>query len=87
MRINPDFELMQIADECLAVPVGQKADEFHGIVVLSEPAYFLLSNMAEPKTREDLVHIITEEYDVDVATADSDLGSILGTLLDAGVLI
>jgi len=43
--------------------------------------------MAEPKTREDLVRIITEEYDVDAATADSDLDSILGTLLDASVLI
>jgi len=86
MRFNSDYELMQMADEYLAVPVGQKADEFHGVIVLSEPAYFLLSNMKEPKAKEELVTLITDEYEVDAATADSDIECILATLFEAGVI-
>lgn len=86
MYLNPDFEIIQMADEYMAVPIGQKADEFHGVIVLSEPAFILLSNMREPKTKEELVALITEEYDVDAATAEADINSILDTLLETGMI-
>lgn len=86
MKFNTSFELVKVADEYMAVPTGKKADDFHGIIVLSEPAYFLLSNMKEHKTKEDLVTLIIDEYEIDAATAQEDIDGILGTLLEAGVI-
>lgn len=45
---NPNFEIVRLDDECMAVPVGDEATSFHGVVALSEPAAFLLEQMTEP---------------------------------------
>jgi len=86
MRLSPDFEIIQMTDEYMAVPIGQKADEFHGVIVLSETAYFLLSNIKEPKTKEEIVALITENYNIDSDTAKADIDNVLGTLLETGII-
>ena len=45
MRINSKYELIDVADEHLAVPVDSEVTSFKGVVVLTEAASFLLKNM------------------------------------------
>lgn len=86
MQLNKNVELLRVADEYFAVPVGESADASYSMIALSEPAWFMLTNMNEPKTKEELVKLITEEYDVDACTAEKDIDELLCTLSKAGVV-
>lgn len=87
MIVNPNFEITEIADEFIAVPVGSEIVAFNGIVALSEPAAYLLKQMKEPKSLEELVVLITEEYDVDKYTAEKDVKDIVEKLLEMGLVL
>lgn len=74
---NECFEVVTVADEHMAVPIGEEAVSFHGVVALSEAAAFLLNKMDEPRTKEELVDLLCREYDVDRATAEKDVDEII----------
>lgn len=87
MIINPNFEITEIADEYIAVPVGTEVLSFNGVVVLSEPTVYLLRKLKEPKSVEDLVDLLIEEYDVDRSDAEKDVNNIVKELLSMGLIL
>lgn len=84
---NSEFEITKIADEYMAVPVGDEAISFHGVVTLSEPAAFVLNLLGEPRTKEELVDHLLEEYEVDRASAEADLTAILQTFFELRLVL
>ena len=86
MTLNPAFEIMQVADDYMAVPLGDEAQRFRGVVALSEPAAYLLKKMDVPRTEDDLVRLLTEEYDVAADAAREDVRRIVQTFLELGVI-
>lgn len=74
---NTNFELIRIADDSMAIPIGDEATIFHGVVTLSDPAAFLLDCLNAHQTFEDLVEKLISEYDVDESTAKRDIKSII----------
>ena len=86
MVISDNFVLMDVADEYMLVPVGETAKSMKGIIAVNEPVFILLKRMAEPKSKEDLVSILTENYDVDVETASRDVSTMIKKLLELGVI-
>lgn len=86
MVISDNFVLTDVADEYMLVPVGETAKSMKGIIAINEPVFILLKRMAEPKSKEDLVSILTENYDVDVETASKDVSNMIKKLLELGVI-
>ena len=86
MKLKPTFEIVQVADEYLAVPVGAAAGVFHGIVALSEAAAFLLQNAQGDSTEEELVQLLLDNYQVDEETAYQDLRSLTEKLRQLGMI-
>ena len=86
MVISDNFVLTDVADEYMLVPVGETAKSMKGIIAVNEPVFILLKRMAEPKSKEDLVSILTENYDVDVETASRDVSTMIKKLLELGVI-
>ena len=86
MKKSNRFEIVDVSDEYMAVPVGEEAENFKGVVALSEPAAFLLKNMEECKSKEELIELVLREYDVDRATVTSDVDKIIQTFLDIGLI-
>ena len=87
MKMSDGFELVHIADEHMAVPVGEKADKVKGLVVLSPAASFLLENMKEDKTVDELVTLLTGEYNVDREKAHADIEEMVGSLRTVGLIV
>ena len=73
MIANPEFDIVVVSGDCIAVPIGQMATEYNGVVALSEPAAFLLKCMESPTTIDELTVRLLEEYDVDESTAHADV--------------
>ena len=86
MIISPGFKLMNIADEHILVPIGEKAVSFKGVVTLTEASYYLLTLMKEPKSKGDLADLLVQEFDVDEETAKADIDIFVAKLLDMGVI-
>lgn len=82
MIMKPGFELVEMADEHLAVPVGDNASSFKGVVALSEAAFFLLKNLNVQQTKESLLALLINEYEVEDSVAASDLDALLSTLFE-----
>ena len=86
MKTSGDFHFMTIADEYMAIPVGEKANSLHGIIALSEETAFLLENMSQHKSEDQLVDILTSKYDVCAVNARMDIQNILPVLFELGLI-
>ena len=83
---NKDFEIVTVAGESMAVPVGEEASTFHGVVTLSDSAAFLLNMLDEEKTLDQIVDCFVEEYDIDRKTVEEDIKGILPKLIELKII-
>ncbi|MDI9470981.1 MAG: PqqD family protein [Bacillota bacterium] len=77
MKIREGFKLRNVADEHMVIPTGKNISKYGGAVVLSDVAAFVFEQLKQHISREDLLTLILAEYDVDEATAASDLDILL----------
>lgn len=66
------FVKREVAGETLLVPVGETTRNFNGMVMLNETGTFLWEALQEPKTEDELVRAILDEFETDPETALSD---------------
>lgn len=86
MKIKEGFVLRDVMDEYIVMPTGDNIAKFEGAVVLNEVSAFIYKLLEQPRSREDLLIAVLDEYDVDEATAATDLDMLLAKLADMGVL-
>ena len=86
MKINMKYEIVDVADEHLAVPVDDKAVSFKGVIVLTDAAAYLLKNMKATTTKADLIKMLIDEYDIDEDTASYDVDAFIQKLVGLGVI-
>ncbi|MBO7184387.1 MAG: PqqD family protein [Oscillospiraceae bacterium] len=87
MKLKYDFAVREIVGEYVMVPLGQGALEFSGMISTSETGALLVEALKQDVSREDLIHRILEEYDVDLQTANTDLDEFLNQLRKLNILI
>lgn len=86
MIIKSDFEIVEVADECLAVPVGDEAVSFNGVVAMNEASAYLLKNAKKEFSKSDLVNMLLQEYDVEKDIAEADVDTFIKKLCDIGLV-
>lgn len=86
MRMENGFEIVNIADDYMLVPVGDQMDKFSGTVVLNEVSAFLLEKMKKDVTEEELISYVMDEYDVDEKKAKEDIARVLKEMIEIGII-
>ena len=86
MKLKSSFDIIDVAGEYLAVPIGADADSFSGVVALSETAAYLLKQMRTAKTTEELVSILTERYDISKDDAAKEISTAIDTFLHLDII-
>ena len=86
MKIKDNFILREIAGEHILIPVGEAALRVHGMVTLSESALLLYEKLQSECTEEDLVDVLTAEYEVGREEALRDVGAFLVQMRQVGIL-
>lgn len=62
MKTKYSFEIMDLDDGLVAVPVGEGAENFHGVLKVNETAVAILK-LLEHETNEDaIVETLIKEY-------------------------
>lgn len=86
MRINPNFEIVNIVDDYILVPVGEEMTSFNGTVILNETSAFILDKIKMGHSIDELVHLLVEEYDVQPEIARKDIDELIDRMREAGVV-
>ena len=69
MKIKEGFVVRKIANQYMAVPVGARAKELHGMIGLNETAAFLWELLKEERTTEELATLLYDEYEISEESA------------------
>ena len=77
MRVKDDFILRQIAGESLLIPVGEAALSVNGLIALSESGCLLYERLKTDCTRQDLINLLLQEYEVTEEIAGADVDAFL----------
>ncbi len=86
MKLSSSFITHNYKDEQLMVAVGSKAKDFHGIVRSNPTAAFIIDLLKTETTLDGIVGAMTEEYDVDEATARRDALAVIEKLRSIGAI-
>ncbi|OCZ49425.1 PqqD family protein [Dehalobacter sp. TeCB1] len=86
MKIKKGYLVREIADCYIVVPIGERVIEFKGIMTLNDTGHFIWRCLAENISYNQLLACILEEYEVDEATAKTDLDVFLQRARDSAVL-
>ncbi len=86
MKIKDGFVVRKIANQYMAVPVGARAKELHGMIGLNETAAFLWERLKEDKTEEALAELLFNEYEISESDALETVRRFCKTLQEEGVL-
>lgn len=86
MKLKYTFEMIEMDGDMVAVPVGNAADEFSGLVRLNQSASDIFELLTNDLTEEELVTALAERYDTDRETIAASVHSYLKTLQSDGLL-
>ena len=86
MKIKSGFVVRKIANQYMAVPIGARAKELHGMIGLNETAAFLWELLKEERTEDELVHELLKEYEVEQEQARQSVKRFHELLIKEGVL-
>ena len=86
MKQIQKFISRKIMDENLLIPIGDTAQTFNGMIVLSDVGNFIWNNVERVSSLNELIKLIVDVYEVDSNEASQDAISFLTQLLNAGML-
>lgn len=87
MKIKEGFELRSVCGENVIVATGLKNIDFSKLISLNESAAFLWNGLLERDfTIDDMVKLLTDEYEVDAETARQDAEAIAKQWQEIGLI-
>ena len=87
MKTKKGFNLRQVCGENVIVAEGAENIDFSSIISMNESSAYLWNNIQGKEfDKNDLVELLTQEYDVDADTAARDVEALVAQWLKAGII-
>lgn len=87
MKLKKEITITEIADEFVAVPLGEAAEAFKGVIRLNKTGKEIMEGLIEGKSEDLIVESLLQKYEgVDAESAFKYVGEITAKLEDAGLL-
>ena len=84
MKIKKGFVVREVGGENIAVPIGEMAKEFHGMIKLNDSALFLWNFFNDDRTRDEAVAALIGEYEITEEEAIKGVDSFIKLVTDNG---
>ncbi len=79
-QLKPGYAVRAFMDEYLVIPVGAPGADDSKMAVLSPVAEFIWSLLEEPRSFEEILRAVTNEFDVTADVAEGDILDFLREL-------
>ena len=87
MKLRYNFEIMDMGEEFVAVPVGDGASDFHGMMRMNKDAAEMRQLIQENTSPDDVLAELLRRYpDLEKQDAGWDLCNFMNRLIAEGVL-
>ena len=87
MKAKPGFNLRVVCGENIIVAEGEENIDFSNIISMNESSAYLWEKIGEDSfTPESMATMLTEEYDIDNATALEDATTLARQWIEAGII-
>ena len=86
MKAKYHFEIMDLDDGLVAVPVGNDAEQFHGVLKVNESAVSIIKLIEQETTEEAIVNALMNEYDEEKQTITEFVHGFIETLYNEGII-
>ena len=86
MKLKYTFDAVEMGDEIVAVPVGDGADQMHGVVKLNKSGKEIIDLLKNDISKEDIVDILAEKYDNKKEELSNHVSHVIDVLRNAGVI-
>lgn len=87
MKIKGEMLIREVAGEIIAIPVGETALRFNGMICLNEVSAHIWKGLQEETSKEEILNSILQEFDVSMEEASTDLEDFLHQLKENDLLI
>ena len=86
MILKYSYEIVDMGDEFVLVPVGEGAKHIHGIFKTNKEGLEIIKLLGDYSTEEKVVDTLASKYDNDVAEIAEYVNSVIEKLKKAGFL-
>lgn len=86
MKQIQKFISRKFINEILLIPEGHTAQNFNGMITLSDVGNFIWNNVEKVSNLNELIKLIVDTYDVETNEALQDAITFLTQLLNLGML-
>lgn len=83
MKKKKEFIVREIVGETILVPVGETVNTFNGLITMNNMGRFIWDSIEKVNSKEELVDLILDNYDIDYDTAKEDSDEFLEKLVKA----
>ncbi len=85
MKIKDGFVLRKVPGMNLVMPTGKNVKAFNGSLMLNDTGAFIFECLQKGSTPEETAQALTQEYDVALDTANTDVQNTVNALIETGV--
>ncbi|MBP9988697.1 MAG: PqqD family protein [Ruminococcus sp.] len=85
-KLKDGFVVRKIGPQTMAVPIGERTSEIHGLIALNETGEYLWNILRNGADKETLVQSLIQEYEVNSDLAAEDVNKFIDMLKEQGVL-
>ena len=86
MKAKYSFEIMDLEDGLVAVPVGDGAEQFHGVLKVNESAVEILKLLEQETSEDAIVETLRKEYEGEKETIAEYVHSFIVPMKNEGVV-
>lgn len=88
MKLNENFLMTELGEEAILVPIGDAADNLHGIIRLNTTAKEIWQGISDGLSDGQIAEKLVEEYEnIDLDGAKKVVKNLIKKFFDAGVLL
>ena len=86
MKIRDGLKLKEIAGEYIVIPLGSLSEEMNVTITLNETGKDIWKSLEENNSKEEIVKLILEKYDVSEEKAQQDVQNFINQMIEKGFI-
>ena len=86
MKLRGEFVIRQVIDEVLAIPVGDMALEFNGMIMLNDVSRVIFECLSKDTSAEEILSAVTEKFEVTADQAGADITEFIDKLREINII-